>query len=131
MSADRSERDAPPLVGREPQLAAGVELLDTIRRGRPALLELVGEGGIGKTALAAAVAARAAERGARVLRARAAAFERDVPYALWIALLDEPAEALPPQALDALGPERLRALARLLPGVAGAAGAGAAGEGGV
>ncbi len=107
-------------MGREHELAAGFELVDAIRRGRPALLELVGEGGIGKTALASAVAARAAERGARVLRARAAAFERDVPYALWIALLDEPAEALPPHTLDALGPERLRELGRLLPGVADA-----------
>jgi DNA-binding NarL/FixJ family response regulator len=116
-----TERTDPPLAGRERELAAGFELVDAVRRGRPALLELVGEGGIGKTALATAVAARAGERGVRVVRARAAAFERDVPYALWIALLDEPAEALAPTALDALGPDRLAELARLLPRLAPAA----------
>lgn len=109
---------APPLAGRDREVAAGHDLLDVIRRGRPAVLELVGDAGIGKTAIATAVAARAEEAGIRVLRTRAAAFERDVPYGLWVDLLDGAVEALTPTALDALGTDRVRELARVLPSLA-------------
>ncbi|MDO8209062.1 LuxR family transcriptional regulator [Conexibacter sp. CPCC 206217] len=118
---------APPLAGRDRELAAGYDLLDAIRRGRPAVLELVGDAGIGKTAVAAAVAAHAESAGIRVLRARAAAFERGVPYGLWIDLLDGAIEALPPMALDGLGDERTRELARILPALAAGRAAGGAG----
>lgn len=121
---------APPLAGRDRELAAGYDLLDAIRRGRPAVLELVGDAGIGKTAVAAAVAAHAESAGVRVLRARAAAFERDVPYGLWIDLLDGAIEALPPMALDGLGDERTRELARILPALATSGGIGGAGASG-
>jgi DNA-binding CsgD family transcriptional regulator len=111
----REAEKLPALAGRDRELAAGERLLDAIRRGRPGVVELVGEAGIGKTALATAVAAHAERRGHSVLRTRAAAFERDVPYGLWIELLDGAVETLPPTALAGLGTAHCRELARLLP----------------
>jgi DNA-binding CsgD family transcriptional regulator len=119
----REQENPRPLAGRDRELAAATELLSAVRRGRPAALELVGEAGIGKTAVAETVAARAQEAGVRVLRTRAAAFERDVPYGLWVELLDGAVEALPPTALDLLGDERLHELGRILPALRGAGGA--------
>ncbi|HST42280.1 MAG TPA: AAA family ATPase [Conexibacter sp.] len=118
---------APPLAGRNRELAAGDRLLEAIRRGKPGVLELVGEAGIGKTVLSAAIAARAEQAGTAVLRTRAAAFERDVPYGLWVELLDGAVDALPPTALDGLGRGHLHELGRLLPALreAEAGGAGA------
>ncbi len=113
-----ADQQRPRLVGRDAELAAARELVDAVRRGRPAVLELTGPVGIGKTALLDAVAASAAAAGARVLRARAAAFERDVPYAIWVQLLDDAVERLAPAQLAGLGAERRAELERILPALA-------------
>ncbi|HEY7294304.1 MAG TPA: AAA family ATPase, partial [Dehalococcoidia bacterium] len=61
---------ATAMVGREPELAVLSERLDGAAAGRGHLVCLVGEPGIGKTRLAAALATRARERGVRVLWGR-------------------------------------------------------------
>jgi hypothetical protein len=55
-----------PLIGRDTELAAGRAALERVLGGRGALLLFSGEAGIGKTALADAVAAAAEQAGARV-----------------------------------------------------------------
>jgi predicted ATPase len=56
------------LVGRGPALAAARAVLDDVFAGAGQVLLVAGEPGIGKTALLAAIAREAADRGARVLR---------------------------------------------------------------
>src|SRR2546421_8814001 len=68
---------------RERQLVDGV--LSDARAGRSAVLALVGEAGIGKTALVEYAAAGAAEM--RVLRARGVESETHVPFAGLVELL--------------------------------------------
>jgi len=70
------------LVGRSSELLAVRAAFDDAAAGRPALVLLVGEAGIGKTRLAdeAALIARAA--GTRVLRGEADAASRE-PMELW------------------------------------------------
>ena len=56
------------LVGREAALAMAGAALDDALMGSGQLLLVTGEPGIGKSALLAEVARRAADRGARILR---------------------------------------------------------------
>ena len=80
------KESAPPaaaaLVGRENELTAVRAAFDSARAGRPTIVLLTGEAGIGKTRLAdeAAVIGRAS--GARVLRGEADALSRE-PMELW------------------------------------------------
>src|SRR4051794_20207351 len=67
------------LLGREPERHALAGVLDDARRGQSAVLALVGEPGIGKSALLDDVAGRA--EGMRVLRARGVATEAQIPFA--------------------------------------------------
>ena len=78
------------LVGRDWELTVVARALDDVRDGATRLLGVIGEAGIGKSALLAAVAAQAQERGMAVRQARAAAHERYVPLALGEDLTAEP-----------------------------------------
>ena len=77
----------PVLLGREKELAGIDRALEGLWRG-PGALVLAGEAGIGKTSLLAELARRAEERGQLVLRARAAEFERDLPFGIFVDALD-------------------------------------------
>lgn len=70
---------APEIVGRQEELLALEELLDADRL--PAALVLEGEAGIGKTTLWRAGVELARERGFRVLVARPASAESEMPFA--------------------------------------------------
>jgi hypothetical protein len=70
-----------PLVGRARELARLEGLLAAAARGEPRIAALTGEAGIGKTRLAAAVAAEARARGADVLSGHAT--EKATPFAPW------------------------------------------------
>ncbi|WP_104180068.1 LuxR family transcriptional regulator [Arthrobacter sp. B0490] len=84
-------RDAAPLVGREDQQARLIgELGDSSTSG----ILLLGEAGIGKTALAAAVVAHLAES-TRVIRVRGSAVLGTVPYGVFSAWL----AGLPPEEM--------------------------------
>lgn len=70
----------PRLVGRDEELQALTERLDAIAH-RGVVTGLVGEPGVGKSALQAAVADHARAAGFRVLTARGARSEADLPFA--------------------------------------------------
>lgn len=68
------------LVGRDEELRSLVERLDRVALGS-VTIGLVGEPGVGKSTLQAALAAQARAAGFRVLTARGARSEADLPYA--------------------------------------------------
>ena len=110
-----------PLVGRRRELAAVGAALQAL--GRTARFVAVsGEPGIGKTRLLEELAARGEERRCLVLRGRGAELERDMPFGLWVDVLDDHAGWLGPDRLERMLGERVAELARVLPAV-GAAGA--------
>ncbi|GAA5086186.1 ATP-binding protein [Nocardia iowensis] len=92
------------LVGRDRELSLIADALSPHAAG-PSLIALLGEAGIGKSALLSATAEAAVARGARVLRARGSAAETDLAYAglhqLLYPLLDH-ADALPTRQRAAL-----------------------------
>jgi len=75
--------DVVPLVGRSGELAFLSKTLDDALKGAGRSVFIVGEGGIGKTRLAAAAAELAAKRGWSVAVGRSYPVETGVPYALF------------------------------------------------
>ncbi|MDN5861422.1 MAG: AAA family ATPase, partial [Pseudonocardia sp.] len=74
------------MIGRDRELS----VLDAaLTGGTAALVAVAGEPGIGKSRLLAEAAARAEAGGALVLLGRAAEFERDLPFAVWVDALDD------------------------------------------
>ncbi|MFE0648443.1 AAA family ATPase [Streptomyces sp. NPDC059534] len=71
-----------PLVGREAELERWGEVLDRRLGGvdGPAVVDIAGPAGIGKSRLLAEFCRRAESRGMRVLRGRAAEYEQHLPY---------------------------------------------------
>ena len=65
------------LLGRERELAAAAEAIAAVKDGGSRVLAVLGETGIGKSALLDAVRARTEESGMLVLDGRAAEHERD------------------------------------------------------
>ncbi|WP_280449242.1 ATP-binding protein [Nocardia brasiliensis] len=92
------------LVGRDQELSRIADALSPHTAG-PSLIAVLGEAGIGKSALLDATIADAVARGARILRARGSAAETDLAYAglhqVLFPLLDH-AEALPTRQRSAL-----------------------------
>ena len=84
-----------PLCGREPELDALVGALDRAAAGRVSFAVLTGEPGIGKSRLAAELAARARARGAQVLRGRCSQDDGAPPLWPWRAVLDRLGTELP------------------------------------
>jgi predicted ATPase len=82
------------LVGRDAELAELDLLLDALGKGENGAVYLIGEPGIGKTSLIAEVLVRADERGYQTLSGRAAEFESDVPFAVFVDALDRPFASL-------------------------------------
>ena len=72
-----------PIGARDRERARVVDLLDQTRSGRGRLVIISGEAGIGKTCLAGAVAAAAADKGFAVVWARSADRASSAPYGLW------------------------------------------------
>jgi DNA-binding CsgD family transcriptional regulator len=108
-----------PLVGRRRELAAVGGALQAL--GRTARFVAVsGEPGIGKTRLLEELAARGEERRCLVLRGRGAELERDLPFGLWVDVLDDHAGRLGPDRLERMLGERVAELARVLPSVSAA-----------
>ena len=106
---------AEQVVGRAAELGVLDRALDGLELGSPAIVELVGEPGIGKTRLLAELSARANATGKLVLSGRAAEFERDLPFWVFVDALDEYVEGLEPGSLDALSDDVLAELAQVLP----------------
>ncbi|MCR4340732.1 MAG: AAA family ATPase, partial [Gemmatimonadaceae bacterium] len=96
--------DATPMVGRAADLAALSAMLAAAAAGRGSAVFVAGEGGVGKTRLVEAVAARAAKMGFTTAVGRAYPVETGVPYAAF-------ADALVP-VLRAMEPAQLTVLSR-------------------
>jgi DNA-binding SARP family transcriptional activator len=84
-----------PLCGRDTELGALLALLDQAIRGRASCAVLTGEPGIGKSRLAAELAARARARGVQVLRGRCSQDDGAPPLWPWRAILDRLGAELP------------------------------------
>src|SRR4051794_29690434 len=80
------------LHGRDAEIRAVSSALEAAAAGATRAILVVGEAGIGKTALLAAATERARDGGLVVLHARAVEQERDVPFALAAAALEEHAD---------------------------------------
>ena len=114
-AADRpGRRRDGELVGRAAELAAVTRAVDGAAGGEGRMLTIVGEAGIGKSALLAAAAERARAAGMLVLAGRAAEHERDVPFGAIVDALDDHVATLHPRRIEELAPE----LAAILPAVA-------------
>ena len=76
------------LVGRDEELAVVERAVDEVRAGAGRVLGVLGEAGIGKSALLAALSERAAHAGVLVLDGRGVEQERDVPFGVAVEALD-------------------------------------------
>jgi ATP/maltotriose-dependent transcriptional regulator MalT len=103
------------LVGRADELGQIDDALGALDQGRPALIELVGEPGIGKTRLLAELAELADRRGHIVLSGCAAELERDLPFWVFVDALDEYVRGLDPRLLASLDDDVRTELASVLP----------------
>ncbi|MEA2347058.1 MAG: hypothetical protein QOG62_845 [Thermoleophilaceae bacterium] len=110
------------LVGRADELVALERALDGAGGGQAGLLQVIGEPGIGKSQVLAELAERADGRGFLVLAGRAAEFERDVPFAVFVNAMDDYLGSLNQRAFNALGRERTAEVARVFPGLGELAG---------
>src|SRR2546423_7145538 len=93
-----------PLVGRAADVALLSRALDEAAKGSGRTVFVVGEGGIGKTRLDAAISQRAQKKGWAVVSGRAYPVETGVPYAVF-------SDALVP-VLRAMDPSHLAILTR-------------------
>lgn len=94
--------DDAPLVGRSAELALLTQTIEEAAKGSGRCVFIIGEGGIGKTRLAAAASERAARRGWNVVIGRAYPVETGIPYALFSDALLPLVQKLDPSALAIL-----------------------------
>ena len=102
-----------PLRGRAVELVALDAALDSIGEGRGRFVLVGGEPGIGKSRLLEELVVRAQDRGRLVLAGRAAEFEREVPFAVWVDALDAHVGSIDRGRLRKMGiadPEELAAI---------------------
>jgi DNA-binding CsgD family transcriptional regulator len=102
------------LVGRDAELAVLARAMADVRGGRTRVVGAIGEAGIGKTELLAALAEDARDGGLLVLEGRCAEHEREVPFGVVIDALDEHVATLAPRRVETVGPD----LAAVLPAAA-------------
>jgi ATP/maltotriose-dependent transcriptional regulator MalT len=116
-----------PIVGRRPELGALGAALARVSGRRTTWLAIAGEPGIGKTRLLRELSDRADAQSHLVLEGRAAEFERELPFAVWIDALDAYIAGLNPARVLRLAGDQLPELARVLPAAAAEAETPAAG----
>lgn len=114
----KSQGSGRELVGRVDELARLREALARLRSRRPSSLAVVGEPGIGKTRLLAELSRLSDEAANLTLSGRAAQFERDVPFAVFVDALDGYLASQNPDRFDQLGKEHLTELTRVFPALA-------------
>jgi DNA-binding CsgD family transcriptional regulator/tetratricopeptide (TPR) repeat protein len=109
------------MIGRAAELQQLEDALRDAASGRPSLAFVAGDSGVGKTRLVSELLRRAGAAGAEVLSGDAVELgEGEVPYAALMSAL-RPLSRDGHPSLDALHPRDRAELARLLPGLAGAA----------
>ena len=103
------------LVGRRAEVEAIDRALDAVASGRPGVLEITGEPGIGKSRLIAEACERADQRRALALGGRASEFERDMPFGVFVDALDDYLGTLNPRRLESMGDAGRRELGVVFP----------------
>ena len=104
-----------PMVGRGLELATFGAALDAAARGSGSVHLLVGEGGIGKTRLAHAVAELARSRGFETVTGRAFPVEQGIPYAPFADAFVPMLRGMPPAMLQVVARGAMNELAALFP----------------
>lgn len=103
------------LVGRDRELRQIRSTLDRVGPNALIAVEIIGESGIGKTALMDRLVSEAEDRGLLCLRATGSAAEQDFSFGVLAALLDDACAT--DSAVAALDPHTLADLASVLPGL--------------
>src|SRR4051794_8367558 len=103
------------IVGRDRELGLLEGTLEALDGGAAGCLTVEGEPGIGKTRLLGELRARAEERGHLVLSGKAAEFERDLPFSVWVDALDAYVLSQEPDSTESWDPDLTAELARVLP----------------
>jgi DNA-binding CsgD family transcriptional regulator/tetratricopeptide (TPR) repeat protein len=119
-----------PLVGRDGEVAALGAWLEDASAGRGGTTLLAGVGGVGKTRLVAAIAARAARQGWTVTVGRAYPVETGVPYAVFADALTTVLRGLTPASLTVMTRGDAGTLAKICPAFSTTSSAPASREGG-
>jgi DNA-binding CsgD family transcriptional regulator len=83
------------LIGRQAELSTLDRQLDALAAHRGGAVHLTGEPGIGKTSLITELLRRAAGRGFRTFFGRAAEFERDAPFGVFVEALERDVGSVP------------------------------------
>lgn len=104
-----------PLVGRRSEVARLGEALAAARAGRGQILVLLGEAGVGKSRLVAALGQEAAGQPTHLLVGRSHETERILPFAPWVDLLRRGGVPGDRRLLEALGRPWRSELRRVLP----------------
>src|SRR5690348_1963301 len=107
--------DALELVGRDGELEGIDAALERLAEKRSAMIGIAGEPGIGKTALLRSLVARAEEAGHLVLAGRAAEFEREVPFSVFVDALDAYLATIDDSRLDRMGVRHRAELGAIFP----------------
>jgi DNA-binding CsgD family transcriptional regulator len=107
------------LIGREYELAELDRGLDRLGAGRPWLMQVIGEPGIGKSRLLQELARRARARGYLVLAGRAAEFEQDLPFAVLRDACNDYLGSIRQRLHASLRAETLTELAAVFPALGG------------
>ncbi len=107
--------DSLQLVGREGELEGVEAALRRLDDKQSALIGISGEPGIGKSALLRSLVARGEEAGHLVLAGRAAEFEREVPFSVFVDALDAYLATLDDSRLDRMGVGHRDELAAIFP----------------
>jgi len=100
------------VVGRDDEMQAVDAAFDALIAGTGGFLQVVGEPGIGKTYLLAAIRETALAKGIQVLSGRATEFEQEMPFQILLDALSEHRdlarllEGLPPGAGEVLAPDQ-------------------------
>jgi DNA-binding NarL/FixJ family response regulator len=110
--------EASALVGRRDEVVAIEHALSGLAAGRSGVVEIVGEPGIGKTRLIAEACARAESAHVLPLAGRAAEFERDAPFGVFVDALDDYLGTVNPRRIERLGPDVTREVAQIFPALA-------------
>ena len=119
----------PPMVGRDSEMATLLTCWNGAAGGATGLIMIVGEAGIGKTALAEALAAEAADDGATVLRTRCYEAERSLFLQPIVDAITPVIMATPAGSVRPLLGEHAPAMATLIPEATAVLGAPAAWHG--
>jgi DNA-binding winged helix-turn-helix (wHTH) protein/tetratricopeptide (TPR) repeat protein len=117
IAPEAAARPAPenPLVGRAPEMDRARLLLEQATGGRPQVLLLSGEPGIGKTRLAEEITAEAQAAGGLVLFGRASEGTQQPAYWMWVQILRAFATGVDTRTLDEMRGPHEAALATIVP----------------